>query len=460
MAGKGAYYAAATIANQVKPVDFGEIALGFAKVSESKRLEAKQDEKLKEDFLMKQRELYGEEVIGAFDNTGIDNLDGVALKIKDQIKKQAEVLNALYRDGKISKSQMDSRMFKLSKSSEEFRGVVDNVVKFVKDTEALGGESSEYNRYVLDRLKTFESNMVPVFDGNGDMAFISDDGEKTYTTPLKDMAGMLTAKKGVSDSELFKGVMQGIKPSTIVRGSNVVSTYIPGGDISSNTKNYINEWVGNLTNDELIDLASKNNIKHGDGLTIDNPESLKKQLAEVYQNKTKAYLLDQEVNNEKDGIVLSLQQGRFAISKEQEKRAKKLFDKQERKAVKITDVNESGQAFEQYNIPIDKAFDIAPFIEGVVGKDRKPLGHMGKVQLTQLNKVNVGTPNNPVYEYTASVYFMQQSGETIISDEGFTTPQTPKYETVNLPEQTYNKFRNIFEDVEEEPKTDLNSLFN
>src|SRR5210317_407539 len=99
MAKGGAYYAAAGVANQVQPVDFGSIAKGFANVAESKRLEAKADAKYRQDFLMKQQELFGDEVIGEFDGTGIDNVDGVASKVKTAIKNHAEILNSLYEEG-------------------------------------------------------------------------------------------------------------------------------------------------------------------------------------------------------------------------------------------------------------------------------------------------------------------------------------------------------------------------
>lgn len=463
MAKGGAYYAAAGVANQVQPVDFGSIAKGFANVAESKRLEAKADAKYRQDFLMKQQELFGDEVIGEFDGTGIDNVDGVASKVKTAIKKHAEILNSLYEEGKISESQLNSRMRKLSSASSQYRGMVGNISNFIQKHNELGGKSSKYNEMVIERLNSFTEDMLPTVDENSNLVLLSKGGKKgIQQTGMSKIQDMLVPREGIQDSELFQGVMAGIKPSTVVRGDSIVNTYLPNNTLSTNTENYIKEWVSSKSDAEIIDLAVKNNIDYGDGIDIENRDQVEKQLAENYKNKTKAYLIDQEVNNEKDAILLNIQKDRLNISKAQEQRAKKLFEKQQRKATKITDVNEAGQAYEQYNMPIDKAFNIAPFIEGVVGKDNKPIGHLGEVQLTQLTKVNIGTEAQPVYRYEASIYFMQQSGESFLdikSDNiSEVTPKTPKYETVTIPEQVYNKFKNIFEDVETQGTPDLNSI--
>lgn len=463
MAKGGAYYAAAGVANQVQPVDFGSIAKGFANVAESKRLEAKADAKYRQDFLMKQQELFGDEVIGEFDGTGIDNVDGVASKVKTAIKNHAEILNSLYEEGKISESQLNSRMRKLSSASAQYRGMVGNISNFIQKHNELGGKSSKYNEMVIERLNSFTEDMLPTVDENSNLVLLSKGGKKgIQQTGMSKIQDMLVPREGIQDSELFQGVMAGIKPSTLVRGDSIVNTYLPNNTLSTNTENYIKEWVSSKSDAEIIDLAVKNNIDYGDGIDIENRDQVEKQLSENYKNKTKAYLIDQEVKNEKDAILLNIQKDRINIAKAQDLRAKKLFDKEQRKATKITDVNEAGQAYEQYNMPIDKAFNIAPFIEGVVGKDNKPIGHLGEVQLTQLTKVNIGTEAQPVYRYEASIYFMQQSGEASmdITPSGISEviPKTPKYETVTIPEQVYNKFKNIFEDVETQGTPDLNSI--
>jgi len=400
----GAYYAAAGAANQVQPVSFGDIAMGFANIAESKRKESAEQAKYRQDFLMKQQELFGNEIIGEFDGTGIDNIDGVADKTKDSIKKHAEILNSLYEDGKISESQLNSRMRKLSNASAQYRNMVGNVSSFIQQHNELGGKSSKYNEAVIERLNSFTQDMLPVVNENSELVFLSRGGKRgLQQTSLSGMQDMLSAKEGISDNDIFKGVMAGIKPTTQVKGKAVVSTYMPNGDLSANTKNFLKEQFDTMSDDQLIDLAVKNDIDYGDGLEIENKDALKSSLMNVYENKTKSYLTDQEAANEVEGIRLSIQRGNFKISSDREERAKKKEAEAERKMLDpqstVVNYNEGQYAAKVWQTPLDKTYNIAPYIEGAT-----ELKHSGAVQLTQVEQINTGTDENPNYKYRLSVY--------------------------------------------------------
>lgn len=414
MAGKGAYYAAAGAANQVQPVSFGDIAMGFANIAESKRKESAEQAKYRQDFLMKQQELFGDEIAGEFDGTGIDNLDSVGTKLKTSIKNHAEILNSLYEEGKISESQLNSRMRKLSNASSQFRALPTKAASFIEKDSELGGNSSSYNDKVLEMLEKFSGDMLPVIDENSELVLLTRNAENGLErASLSGMENLLSAKQGVKDSDIFKGVMAGIKPTTKVRGKAVVSTYMPDGELSTNTKNYLNEQLDIMSDDQLIDLAIKNDIDYGSGLEIKDKDALKKNLMGVYEEKTKAYLTDQEAADEVRGISLAIQRGNFEMAKAREKIASDKDEEAKRtmlapESTVVTEkVNgvENQYAAKVWQTPINKSYNIAPLLAGV------NLNHSGAVQLTQLQQINVGTDESPSYKYKISVYIPPSKGQ-------------------------------------------------
>jgi len=473
----GAYYAAAGAANQVQPVSFGDIAMGFANIAESKRKESAEQSKYRQDFLMKQQELFGNEIIGEFDGTGIDNIDGVAAKTKDSIKKHAEILNSLYEDGKISESQLNSRMRKLSNASAQYRNMVGNVSSFIQQHNELGGKSSKYNEAVIERLNSFTQDMLPVVNENSELVFLSRGGKRgLQQTSLSGMQDMLSAKEGISDNDIFKGVMAGIKPTTQVKGKAVVSTYMPNGDLSANTKNFLKEQLDTMSDDQLIDLAVKNDIDYGDGLEIENKDALKSSLMNVYENKTKAYLTDQEAANEVEGIRLSIQRGNFKIASDREERAKKKEAKAERKMLEpqstVVEYNKGQYAAKVWQTPLDKKYNIAPYLEGVA------LEHSGTVQLTQVQQINLGTDDNPDYTYRVSFYVppsksnLDSSMFNQLPIDPNTTPEQKeaylnqltgmsghKYKTIDIDETNLLKLQKFLPDDFIEEQKNLNNLF-
>lgn len=403
MAVKGAYYAAAAAANQVQPVSFGDIAMGFANIAEAKRKESAEQAKYRQDFLMKQQELFGDEIAGEFDGTGIDNLDSVGTKLKSSIKKHAEILNSLYEEGKISESQLNSRMRKLSNASSKFRALPAEAASFIQKDSELGGNSSAYNDKVLEMLEKFSGDMLPVIDENSDLVLLTRNGENGLErASLSEMQNLLSAKQGVKDNDIFKELMTGIKPTTQVRGKAVVSTYMPNGELTENTKNYLKERFDTMSNDQLIDLAIKNDIDYGNGLNIKDPETLKKSLMGVYEDKTKAFLTDQEQTDEVRGITLAIQRGNFEMAKEKSERDKKKSEEEARTMLpaESTVVNyKDGQyAAKVWQTPINKSYNIAPYLANT------ELQHSGAVQLTQVEQINIGTETSPVYKYRVSVY--------------------------------------------------------
>jgi hypothetical protein len=477
MAEGGAYYAAAATANQVQPVSFGDIAMGFANIAESKRRESAEQTKYRQDFLMKQQELFGDEIVGEFDGTGIDNLDGVGSKLKTSIKRHAEILNSLYEDGKISESQLNSRLRKLSNESSQFRGLTSEVSNFVQKDDELGANSSNFNQVVLDRLNQFTQDMLPVVNENSEIVLLSrEDGEKIQQTSLFGMRNMLSAKQGVKDADIFEGVMAGIKPTTQVKGKTVVSTYMPNGELSKNTKNYLNEQFNVMSDDQLIDLAVKNDIDYGGGLDIKDKEALKKNLIGIYEEKTKAYLTDQEAANEVEGIRLSIQRGNFKISSDREERAKKKEAEAERKMLDpqstVVNYNEGQYAAKVWQTPLDKKYNIAPYLEGVA------LEHSGTVQLTQVQQINLGTDDNPDYTYRVSFYVppsksnLDSSMFNQLPIDPNTTPEQKeaylnqltgvsghKYKTIDIDETNLLKLQKFLPDDFIEEQKNLNNLF-
>ena len=407
MAVKGAYYAAAATANQVQPVSFGDIAMGFANIAEAKRKESAEQAKYRQDFLMKQQELFGDEIAGEFDGTGIDNLDSVGTKLKSSIKKHAEILNSLYEEGKISESQLNSRMRKLSNASSKFRALPAEAASFIQKDSELGGDSSAYNDKVLEMLEKFSGDMLPVIDENSDLVLLTRNGENGLErASLSEMQNLLSAKQGVKDNDIFKEVKAGIQPTNKIKGKAVVSTYMPNGELTENTKNYLKERFDTMSDDQLIDLAIKNDIDYGSGLDIKDPETLKKSLIGVYEEKTKAYLTAQEAADEVRGITLALQQGNFEITKEKFEISKKKSEEEARTMLKpeptvVTEkVNgvEKQYAAKVWQTPINKSYNIAPYLANT------ELQHSGAVQLTQIEQINIGTDSNPVYKYRVSVY--------------------------------------------------------
>lgn len=490
----GAYYAAAATANQVQPVSFGDIAMGFANIAEAKRKESAEQAKYRQDFLMKQQELFGDEIAGEFDGTGIDNLDSVGTKLKTSIKKHAEILNSLYEEGKISESQLNSRMRKLSNASSKFRALPAEAASFIQKDSDLGGDSSAYNDKVLEMLEKFSGDMLPVIDENSDLVLLTRNGENGLErASLSEMQNLLSAKKGVKDNDIFKELMTGIKPTTQVRGKAVVSTYMPNGELTENTKNYLKERFDTMSNDQLIDLAIKNDIDYGSGLDIKDPETLKKSLLGAYEEKTKAYLTDQEQADEVRGISLAIQRGNFEMAQAREKRATEKDEAAKRTMLEpestvVTEkVNgvEKQYAAKVWQTPIDKSYNIAPLLSGV------SLNHSGAVQLTQLQQINVGTEESPSYKYKISVYIPPSKGQVndlvasqlpammdnFVKENSDATPEQIEayknsimetsgmsgsghnYQTIELSEENLKKLQKYLPEDFIKPQQNLNSIF-
>ena len=94
MASKAAYYEGLQYANKdVKPVDFGALAMGLADVEQKKFDRAEKERKEDEAFQLKINEDFGDIVYPAFDKSGLENADIYMDGASQMISARAQDLN-------------------------------------------------------------------------------------------------------------------------------------------------------------------------------------------------------------------------------------------------------------------------------------------------------------------------------------------------------------------------------
>lgn len=255
----GAYFEGMQYANQgVQPVNFGEIATGFAKIVEDKRLEAKRDKERREATQMEMSKLYGEEIYSAFDGTGLKDVDVVTGKIKDSIVARANVLNSMFEKGSLTAPQMMQEMQKLNAQSKKISSFASSSADaFTKIQE--NPNSSAATEYLAQRANQLFQEATPIIDSNGKISFLSKDGDVMTNNPVDEMERLLQNRDKVDVDSIAKTIIdtRGQLQKTYKDGKVIESK----GYVGEGEKSYISNLVNSMDAEDLFDIADQAGIK-------------------------------------------------------------------------------------------------------------------------------------------------------------------------------------------------------
>jgi hypothetical protein len=255
----GAYFEGMKYANQgVQPVNFGEIATGFAKIIEDKRLEAKKDKERREATQMEMSKLYGEEIYSAFDGTGLKDVDVVTGKIKDSIVARANVLNSMFEKGTLTAPQMMQEMQKLNAQSKKIASFASSSAdSFTKIQE--NANSSAATEFLAQRANQLFQEATPIMDANGKISFLSKDGDVMTNNPVDEMERLLQNRDKVDVDGIAKNIIEtrGQLQKTYQDGKVIESK----GSVGESEKTYISNLVDSMDAEDIFDIADQAGVK-------------------------------------------------------------------------------------------------------------------------------------------------------------------------------------------------------
>jgi hypothetical protein len=293
MAGKGALYESMQYSTKVEPVDFGGLALGFAKISEDKRKEAEQKQKERDQFQIETDRLYGEEVYSAFDNTGIDNLDIIGGKLKDGITAYSTTLNKLFSDGNLTMPQYQAKMNKIQSQSAKYRSFITQLGDYAQKVTDLGSDASEATRLILDRMNDLTQNATPVVDSEGNISFLSKSGETLTQTPFSQLDKIMDFRKQVDEKSIIRDMVatEGGLSQLFDESGAIKSTFLENGELTENHRTLLGQYTKTLDDTDLYDVAARAGI---------NVELSPKELLKI----TNRGQVEQEVNKYLEKLAL------------------------------------------------------------------------------------------------------------------------------------------------------------
>lgn len=306
--------------SQAAPVDFGKIAMGFAQVSENKRLEAERKQKEKDDFQVKMDELYGETIYSPFDNTGLANIDIANQKIKDSIVAQSNIINKMFEEGKLSRPEVSRRMNLLKAQTSQYNNFVNGISGAVEEYKKLGDNASASSRLIMEKANKLFQNTAPGVDSDSMLKFYTRDGETLQSTPFMQLQGMLDIRASVNEKEIVNEIIGFEKNANKIFEDGVVyNKFLETGKLQPEHKTLISSWTKTQDDKDLFDLADKaglidavddkgNKIVDLDDseiLKIRNRESVEKKVNEYLESLTESSLNIRDYKDEVEGTKLT-----------------------------------------------------------------------------------------------------------------------------------------------------------
>lgn len=309
----GAYYAAAQQARNVKPVDFGAIAKGFAQVQEDRRLEAEKKAKEEEQYQLETLRRYGEDIAAGFDNVGIEDVDSLGVSLKGLIIDKSEELNQMYSDGSIDKRTFELGMMKLKSQSNSYAGFYTSIKDYAESLRA-DGDFSASDEQMLKRMDLLVKDARPIMDKKGNISFVSVVDGKTTVTPFSQLKNLMQ-KNDTPDYNGFLDEMvstEGAQDEYIIdqkTGSLRKSYLTREGDLTDNQKTGISDYVTSLDAFGVANVAGKlgidvkfsdtdvNSIENEEAVRASVQSELEKLAISKYQRK------DVVIEKKKDNIL-------------------------------------------------------------------------------------------------------------------------------------------------------------
>ena len=296
--------------SQAAPVDFGKIAMGFAQVSENKRLEAEKKQKEKDDFQVKMDELYGETIYAPFDNTGLANIDITNQKIKDSIVAQSNIINKMFEEGKLSRPEVSRRMNLLKAQTSQYSNFINGISGAVEEYKKLGDNASASSRYIMDKANELFQNTAPGVDSESMLKFYTKDGETLQSTPFMELQSMLDIRASVNEKEIVNEIIGFEKNANkIFESGTVYNKFLETGKLQSEHKTLISSWTKTQDDKDLFDLADKAGVEvklePGKLLSIQNRKEVEGKVNEYLESLTESSLNIRDYKDEVEGTKLT-----------------------------------------------------------------------------------------------------------------------------------------------------------
>jgi hypothetical protein len=401
--------------SQAAPVDFGKIAMGFAQVSENKRLEAERKQKEKEDFQVKMDELYGETIYSPFDNTGLANIDIANQKIKDSIVGQSNIINKMFEEGKLSRPEVSRRMNLLKSQTSQYSNFINGISGAVEEYKKLGDNASESSKLIMEKANQLFQNTAPGVDTESMLKFYTKDGETLQETPFMELQGMLDIRASVNEKEIVNEIVGFEKDANkLFEDGAVYNRFLETGELQEEHNTLLSNYTKSQDDKDLYDLASKAGVKveldPSKLLSITNREDVEKGVQEYLGNLTKSTLNIRDFKDEIAG-------GEYSLKLQENYRRQKASERESNEKLKynyspIKDVRGEGIQYipksQTAVVPLPDATLKKIGIQGVPGKDTKLLSY------TEYDGSSYASISYTIKEYDKTT--REEVDKTIIQD--------------------------------------------
>lgn len=297
--------------SQAQPVDFGKIAMGFAQVSENKRLEAERKQKERDDFQVKMTELYGETIYSPFDNTGLANIDITNQKIKDSIVAQSNIINKLFEEGSLSRPEVARRMNLLKAQTSQYNNFVNGISGAVEEYKKLGDNASESSKLIMEKANQLFQNTAPGVDTDSMLKFYTKEGETLQETPFMELQSMLDIRESVNEKEIVNEIVGFEKNANrLFEDGAVYNKFLETGELQPEHNTLLSNYTKSQDDKDLYDLASKAGVEvkldPSKLLSITNREDVEKGVQEYLGNLTKSTLNIRDWRDDVAGLDMNL----------------------------------------------------------------------------------------------------------------------------------------------------------
>lgn len=334
MASKAAYYEGLQYANKdVKPVDFGRLALGIAKVEKEKFDRAEKERKEDEAFQLKLNEDFGDIVYPSFDKSGLENADIYMDGAAEMISARSQDLNDQYNSGAINKVQYRREMTKLKGQAQQLTNNIGMIQKFVDDYRAMGDNIDPSSQDTMEELQALFENAKPYLTKDNRLGNISaarnEKGELEPRGFLWDKAASMLQVDAKYDTFGISKQILGIQGdlSKFIGTEAILNTHLnKDGSLKEGTANLISESVSTLSDRQIISYARQNGYDverdNTDRLKLLNRAEIEKQIIKDQQEKTLALLQQKGSSDEVAYAELDLKTKALSLSYEKERRLK------------------------------------------------------------------------------------------------------------------------------------------
>jgi len=318
MASKAAYYEGLQYANRdVKPVDFGGLALGIAQVEKEKFDRAEKERKENEAFQLKLNEDFGDIVYPSFDKSGLENADIYMDGASEMISARSQDLNDQFNSGTINKVQYRREMTKLKGQAQQLTNNIGMIQKFVDDYRAMGDNIDPSSQDTMEELQALFDNAKPYLTKDNRLGNISaarnEKGELEPRGFLWDKAASMLQVDAKYDTFGIPKQILGIQGelSKFIGTEAILNTHLnKDGSLKEGTSNLISESVSTLSDRQIISYARQNGYSvekdNTDRLKLLNRAEIENQIIDDQKKKTLALLQQKQSLDEVEKTKLDI----------------------------------------------------------------------------------------------------------------------------------------------------------